>query len=161
NPASLDAREANQTCLVCHARDRTRFEWRGGQHDRRDMSCLSCHSIHHTKLIQRMSLKLTEKTETEVAEILNTRLPEHMLAGPTIEDTCLGCNVEQRKALFQRSTRLFRPELRNMKVGFVACHTPHGGEGGKMLVSHPINDVCYTCHAEKRGPFLWDHPPVR
>src|SRR5262245_21168194 len=161
NPASLGATEANETCLVCHARDRARFEWRGGQHDRSDMSCLSCHSVHHSKLIQRMSLNLTEKTETEVAEILNTRLPEHMLAGPNVEETCLGCHVEQRKALFQRSTHLFRTELRNMKVGCTSCHNPHGGEGGKMLANHTVNDVCYTCHAEKRGPFLWDHPPVR
>jgi len=35
------------------------------------MSCLSCHSVHHTKLIQRMSLNLNERSETEVAEILN------------------------------------------------------------------------------------------
>ena len=29
-----------------------------------------------------------------------------------------------------------------------------------MLVSHSVNTVCYTCHAEKRGPFLFEHPPV-
>ena len=23
------------------------------------------------------------------------------------------------------------------------------------------NQVCYACHAEKRGPFLWEHAPVR
>jgi len=23
-----------------------------------------------------------------------------------------------------------------------------------------VNDTCYTCHAEKRGPFLWEHAPV-
>jgi DmsE family decaheme c-type cytochrome len=22
------------------------------------------------------------------------------------------------------------------------------------------NDQCLSCHAEKRGPFLWEHPPV-
>jgi DmsE family decaheme c-type cytochrome len=22
-------------------------------------------------------------------------------------------------------------------------------------------DTCYTCHTEKRGPFLWEHAPVR
>ena len=30
-----------------------------------------------------------------------------------------------------------------------------------MLKEHTVNNLCYTCHAEKRGPFLWDHPPVR
>ena len=23
-----------------------------------------------------------------------------------------------------------------------------------------MNETCYTCHAEKRGPFLWEHAPV-
>ena len=161
NPANLAKAEANESCLQCHSRDRTHFEWRGGQHDRSDMSCLSCHSVHHTKLLQTMSASLTNRSDTEVAEILSTRLPERMLARPTIEETCLTCHTEQRKALFQRSTHLFRTELRNMKVGCTSCHNPHGGEGGKMLVNHSVNTVCYTCHAEKRGPFLWDHPPVR
>jgi DmsE family decaheme c-type cytochrome len=24
-----------------------------------------------------------------------------------------------------------------------------------------VNDLCYTCHTEKRGPFIWEHAPVR
>jgi hypothetical protein len=24
-----------------------------------------------------------------------------------------------------------------------------------------VNEVCYACHAEKRGPLLWEHAPVR
>ena len=23
-----------------------------------------------------------------------------------------------------------------------------------------MNQTCYTCHAEKRGPFLWEHAPA-
>jgi DmsE family decaheme c-type cytochrome len=23
-----------------------------------------------------------------------------------------------------------------------------------------VPEFCYTCHAEKRGPYLWDHAPV-
>ena len=30
-----------------------------------------------------------------------------------------------------------------------------------MIAANSINDKCYECHAEKRGPFLWEHPPVR
>ncbi|MBA2703908.1 MAG: cytochrome C [Blastocatellia bacterium] len=161
NPAKLTSAQSNETCLQCHSRDRTHFEWRGGKHDRKDMSCLSCHSAHHTQLLKTMAVSLTDKSESEVAEILNTRLPEHMLVGFSTEETCLSCHNNRRADFFKRSTHLFRTELRNMKVGCTSCHNPHGGEGGKMLVNHTVNNVCYTCHAEKRGPFLWDHPPVR
>ncbi len=30
----------------------------------------------------------------------------------------------------------------------------------KLLLKPTLNETCYTCHAEKRGPFLWEHAPV-
>ena len=30
-----------------------------------------------------------------------------------------------------------------------------------MLRENSVNENCYKCHAEKRGPFLWEHNPVR
>ena len=30
-----------------------------------------------------------------------------------------------------------------------------------MLWENSVNDNCYKCHAEKRGPFLFEHAPVR
>ena len=30
-----------------------------------------------------------------------------------------------------------------------------------LLKENSVNETCYTCHAEKRGPFLWEHAPVR
>jgi DmsE family decaheme c-type cytochrome len=137
NPAKQPSGQANATCLKCHSGDQHTFAWQGSEHDRKDMSCLSCHSVHHAKS------------------------PERLLANFTVEETCLSCHKEQRKALFQRSTHLFRTEQRNMKVGCTSCHNPHGGEGRKMLLSHTVNNLCYNCHAEKRGPFLWEHPPAR
>jgi DmsE family decaheme c-type cytochrome len=137
SPATMTSVQANESCLQCHSRDRHVFNWKGGEHDRKDMSCMSCHSVHHSKS------------------------PDKMLANFTVEETCLRCHTDMRKAIFQRSTHLFRTELRNMKVGCASCHNPHGGEGDKMLVEFNVNNVCYSCHAEKRGPFLWEHPPSR
>jgi predicted CXXCH cytochrome family protein len=174
NPLKIPGRELNQTCLTCHSMDRTHFNWNGGKHDRADMSCLSCHSVHHKTMMDRFAANLTDKTGPELAEILNGRLPEKDLLNFTVEDTCLRCHGEIRKALFQRSTHLFRSETwtdgrltrRNdqavgLKVTCTSCHDPHGGDGKRMLVAHSTNEVCYACHAEKRGPMLWEHPPVQ
>jgi DmsE family decaheme c-type cytochrome len=30
-----------------------------------------------------------------------------------------------------------------------------------MIKAASVNEQCYTCHTEKRGPFLWEHAPVR
>jgi DmsE family decaheme c-type cytochrome len=41
------------------------------------------------------------------------------------------------------------------------CHNPHGSFTDKILRTASVNDTCYKCHAEKRGPFLFEHLPVR
>lgn len=41
------------------------------------------------------------------------------------------------------------------------CHDPHGGKGPSLLKTATVNETCYDCHSEKRGPFLWEHTPVR
>ena len=30
-----------------------------------------------------------------------------------------------------------------------------------MLKEATVNETCYQCHTEKRGPFLWEHEPVQ
>ena len=41
------------------------------------------------------------------------------------------------------------------------CHNPHGSPTRPLLKTDTVNETCYECHAEKRGPFLWEHAPVR
>lgn len=129
--------EVNQSCLKCHSQDRSHENWYGGEHDRANVSCISCHSVH------------------------NSQSPEGMLSRPNVEDSCMSCHTSVRKAVHQRSTHLIRSEHQVMKVGCNSCHNPHGGEADKMLVAETVNNTCYQCHAEKRGPFLWEHPPAR
>jgi DmsE family decaheme c-type cytochrome len=51
--------------------------------------------------------------------------------------------------------------MREGKIVCSDCHNPHGSITEGMLKQDSINDNCYTCHAEKRGPFLFEHTPVR
>ena len=41
-----------------------------------------------------------------------------------------------------------------------SCHNPHGTVSDALIAANSINESCYSCHAEKRGPFLWEHAPV-
>jgi DmsE family decaheme c-type cytochrome len=44
----------------------------------------------------------------------------------------------------------------------VDCHNPHG-----RLLANPLRDVsanepgCFKCHGDKRGPFTFEHAPMR
>jgi predicted CXXCH cytochrome family protein len=39
------------------------------------------------------------------------------------------------------------------------CHDSHGQTTGNLL-EPTVNLVCYKCHMEKQGPFVYEHPPV-
>jgi DmsE family decaheme c-type cytochrome len=92
--------------------------------------------------------------------------PEFQLAGlqqsnPFIitrpeTQVCLNCHPRQRAQINLPSHMPLREGL----MVCTDCHNPHGGPYPKMLKEATANETCYFCHAEKRGPWLWMHPPV-
>lgn len=108
-----------------------RINWTGSQHHAADTSCASCHGAHEVK-----DPVLVKQTQAEV---------------------CYGCHVEQRVDSHRQSVH----PIKDGKVTCSDCHNPHGSAGPKLLKGVSVNDTCYSCHAEKRGPFLWEHAPVR
>ncbi|MCW5617933.1 MAG: DmsE family decaheme c-type cytochrome [Nitrosomonas sp.] len=108
-----------------------RIHWMGSTHANRDITCTACHQIHTDHDKVRNRI-----TQTEV---------------------CFVCHKEQRAQINRPS----RHPMREGKVVCSDCHNPHGSAGPSMTVRDSINDTCYTCHMEKRGPFVRNHPPVQ
>ncbi len=133
NPAKAAADESAAACLKCHSQARTQAHWAGGAHEAAGVSCGSCHSMH----------KPGDRS--------------HLLSKTSEEELCVSCHQGMRKSLFSRS----RHPLREGKMECSSCHNPHGTLSEKMISANSVNDKCYECHADKRGPFLWEHIPVR
>ena len=70
---------------------------------------------------------------------------------------CLTCHKDQRAYINRPS----RHPIREGKVTCSDCHNTHGTVGPAMVTRDTISDTCYTCHMEKRGPFVRNHPPVQ
>jgi len=107
-----------------------RSHWMGSEHQRSDTPCTSCHQIH----IQH----------------------DRVLAKLTQPEVCFSCHKTQR-------AQVHRVSAHPIEAGEMACsdcHNPHGSTGPKLMVKGSVNETCYTCHAERRGPFLWEHSPV-
>lgn len=154
-PEKLPAERATAMCLNCHNRDQSHASWQGSSHDRKDMSCISCHKEHHAP-----SEKLLTRTGSPATPLMRKQVSQKLLK-QTPQEMCLSCHKEKRKAIMQRSTHLFATEHGDAKVNCISCHNPHGGEGRTMLNASSTTQLCYECHAEKRGPFLWEHTPAR
>jgi DmsE family decaheme c-type cytochrome len=71
-------------------------------------------------------------------------------------EVCYSCHADMRSL----EHRPYGHPMREGKMICSDCHGVHGGPGDAGLKTFSVNDTCYTCHAEKRGPFLWEHPPV-
>lgn len=108
-----------------------RIHWAMGAHAARDVACTACHQVHTGH----------DKVRDKVGQ----------------SEVCFTCHKEQRVQINRPS----RHPIREGKVACSDCHNPHGSAGEKLLVRDNVNDTCYTCHAEKRGPFVRTHQPVQ
>jgi len=131
NTKSVPAETINKTCLSCHQGDPSRLHWQTSVHANRDVACTSCHQVHTAN--DKVRDKLTQP------------------------QVCFTCHKEQR-AQINRPSRHPIPEG---KMTCSDCHNTHGSAGAKNLVRDNVNDTCYTCHMEKRGPFVRTHQPVQ
>jgi DmsE family decaheme c-type cytochrome len=121
---------AQSETCIACHRDGKRTHWDGSQHQSRDIPCSSCHSVH-----VKADPVLTKVTQPEV---------------------CFACHKTERAQTHRFSTH----PIDAGKMACSDCHNPHGSTGPKLLAKNSVNETCYTCHAEKRGPFLWEHSPV-
>ena len=125
------AHDRNAACLSCHESSiLPRTHWSGSAHEVNGVACTDCHQSH-----------------TPTQNVLNPL---------TQPEVCAKCH----KAEQAQTHRISRHPILEGKVTCSSCHNVHGSDGPKLLVKESVNETCYMCHAEKRGPFLWEHAPV-
>lgn len=130
----------NDACLACH-KGAARMNWIGSQHESQDVTCVSCHTVHALE-----------------DPVLKKNIDPTRFARDGQAEVCFTCHMEQRAQMQQRVSS---HPLREGKMECSSCHNPHGSMGPQLLVRPTLNETCYQCHAEKRGPFLWEHAPAR
>lgn len=122
----------NEMCLQCHAGGE-RLYWPGSPHEGQDLGCSDCHN---------------PMAETSARGLLRAR---------SVNLTCFGCHPEKSVEFRKRS----HMPLHEGKINCADCHNPHGSHTDPLLRADSIPQLCHQCHPDKRGPFLWEHPPVR
>jgi DmsE family decaheme c-type cytochrome len=128
----MAAKDSAEVCLSCHETGKQQH-WRSSVHEMRGLACTTCHSVHSAK---------SDNALLHVA---------------IVDQACSNCHLEVKSQIQRTSHHPIRERLMSCND----CHNPHGTLTPKMITANSVNEQCYTCHTEKRGPFLWDHPPVR
>ena len=134
NPAKLSADEQNKLCLACHRNEMRPVGRIAGGHAKEGPGCVGCHSIHGTD---------------------HRPLVVHRAAD--VNKMCAACH-QSVWASFQRP---YKHRLPEGAMSCVGCHNPHGSRTETQRVAFANEPGCLRCHGAMRGPFTYEHAPVR
>jgi len=153
-------------CESCHGPGATHVQKGGGkgtgifafirQTDPNEKSskCLACHQESRSVSFWNMSRHKANDISCDRCHSVHSGMKKNLKAQePMLCDTChLDIRAQQNKQSHH--------PLKEGLMKCTQCHDQHGGFGRKMVKADSVNELCYSCHAEKRGPFMWEHPPV-
>lgn len=122
----------NEACLSCHRNEAAQAGRFFSDHMRNGVACADCHRVHG-------------ETQSKLLKAQTDSL-------------CSSCHADVRAAF----NRPFRHKLNEGAISCVDCHDPHGQPPPAQAVRAFANDTsCVRCHGDKRGPFPFEHAPVR
>jgi len=122
--------DASAVCLACHDKNSQRALWATSPHATADVACTSCHKAHVDK--------------------------DPILAASSQPAVCYTCHQGPR----MKANLAWRHPIAEGKMTCASCHAVHGSSGPALVKRDTVNDTCFQCHAEKRGPFVHSHQPV-
>jgi DmsE family decaheme c-type cytochrome len=130
---NLTPAQASARCMRCHQATAENQDFAQSVHLSQGVGCLSCHSPHQGKAAE----SLLVKKQTQL---------------------CYGCHAQQR-------AEFALPYRHRVDVGLIQCsdcHNPHGSfRDRQQREADGGMQICNKCHAEKMGPFVFEHQPVK
>ncbi len=124
--------EASARCMECHQFNVEHMTFSRSAHARAGVGCTSCHSAH------------------------DSGNREFLLSGKQPE-MCFNCHGENR-AEFNKP---FRHRVNEGLVRCSDCHNVHGSREKQLRTTASQDAVCFKCHSDKKGPFVFEHEPVK
>jgi DmsE family decaheme c-type cytochrome len=135
NPAHMPPAEAARDCLKCHLNQPTHIGRIQSSHAKNEVGCTTCHAIHRNGP--------------------NGLVPRKMAA---INEQCASCHT----AVWAEFQRPYKHRLPESAMSCVDCHNPHGSILSVSRQTYAANEPgCFRCHGNLRGPFTFEHAPIR
>jgi len=135
NPTRLPAAKADRDCLKCHLNQPTHIGRIESSHARNEVSCVTCHAVHRNGPNGLVNRKMA-----------------------AINEQCASCHTY----IWAQFQRPYKHRLPEGAMSCVDCHNPHGSILRASLETYAANErACFRCHGNLRGPFTFEHAPVR
>ena len=117
-----------------------------------EKTCVSCHVGGAT-----MGWHFSEHASSGITclECHKAKEPYEKLGKYEVNKLCQSCHSASG-GKFNLPSHHPLPEH---KMSCMDCHNPHGAEES-MIKAESVTDLCYSCHRDKQGPFMYEHEPV-
>lgn len=161
---SIKGPQSQDACETCHGAGAKHVEKGGGRDvdifafdkkkDAKEKSarCLACHQRTPGMDLWDMGVHNRNDVSCDSCHDLHAS----GMQKPKEPDVCFGCH---RNVRIEANKRSHHPILEG-KVRCSSCHAPHGSLSKGLVKADDPQQLCYKCHADKRGPAVWEHPPV-
>jgi predicted CXXCH cytochrome family protein len=159
-------KQISEACLRCHAGKEEHNNYKRGEHWRNDVACTDCHSPHFsTRLAAKLAGAPQGKADAPSSLMPVGPFPAHSndlaplkMLVKNEPQLCLSCHAEM-KAQF---TQPFHHRVLEGAMKCSDCHNPHGGfEAKQARLNTGADAACMKCHADKQGPFVFEHAPSK
>jgi predicted CXXCH cytochrome family protein len=150
-------------CLTCHESSKDQANMPHSEHFMHGVSCSQCHATHlvegadEAAGIRRATTRpaLTQIFQVPSPGVEATWLQDGLLKLPQPQ-VCFTCHADVQ-AKFALPTHHPVPEG---GVKCTDCHQPHGSMNPAKLRDIRFR-VCFNCHSEKTGPYVYEHAAVQ
>ncbi len=141
----VTAKAKSEACLECHSDTHPRFFT--SEHAQSGVACTDCHSVHQPGHKAISLIKSGDSmASADPAEKLDAS-----------SQLCVQCHTDVA-AKFQFNER---HRLQEGILSCTTCHNPHERATRARLGGFKQQQVCLECHADKGGPFIFEHGSVR
>jgi DmsE family decaheme c-type cytochrome len=128
-----ESKTYNQQCLACHKKDHEVTGYAASTHAKQGLDCADCHSVHKAA-------------------------PETRMLKERANNMCMTCHTQQKNDF----SKPFHHRVKENTIQCTDCHQPHGGlDRGQLRSNIAGQEICFKCHSEKQGPFVFEHPAIR
>ena len=153
------AAQNSERCLGCHQTSHDQASFDRSEHKLRGVDCQTCHAPHLTGI---GTAKPDASFRTQAQIFMPIRPSEEArwlksgLLRKSQPDLCYQCHktAEAQFAL---------PSHHRVPEGLMKCTDCHNSHGtrNQVMLRDTNWEVCVKCHTEKRGPFVFEHAPVK
>jgi DmsE family decaheme c-type cytochrome len=150
----LDAPRQKPSLVVALSDKKTEFVPNPLNSEQRAAICTQCHTGGLQLYWQMSTHAVVGNTCTNCHDIMAVQDPVRLRTEQA--NVCFTCHKDQKTD----TRKISHHPIREGKVICSDCHNPHGSMTRVNLKKNTVNETCYQCHAEKRGPLLFEHEPV-